>query len=186
MNPDLKGFIAAAESVGRDARTMFGNLNERQLNWQPNAKSWSVGLCLEHLIKTNNQILASIQPRVSGDYQTTIFERLAIGSTFFGKFILKASQPENKRKNKAPKVFAPTNQISANVVARFTENQEKVVALMQASEKLDLEKTIITSPVARFVTYSLWYAYKIIVTHERRHFAQAACVMKNPDFPDKS
>lgn len=184
MNPDLKGFISAAESIAKDAKTLFGDLSETQLNWQPSAKVWSVGLCLEHLIKTNNEILASVQARVDDEQQTTIFERMALGSTFFGKFILKASQPENKRQNKAPKVFAPaTSQVTADVVTRLVENQEKVIALMRASAQLDLEKTIITSPVARFVTYSLWYAYKIIVTHERRHFAQAARVMKNADFP---
>lgn len=185
MNPDLKGFIAAAESIGKDAAAMFGNLSEAQLNWQPNAKVWSVGLCLEHLIKTNTQLLASVQARVNGDYQATIFERAAIGTTFFGKFILKASQPENKRKNKAPKVFAPArSRVSADVVARFIENQEKVIALMRASERLDLEKTIVTSPVARFITYSLWYVYKIVVTHERRHFAQANRLIKDAQFPD--
>jgi hypothetical protein len=44
---------------------------------------------------------------------------------------------------------------------------------MKATEHLDLEKIIITSPALGMVTYSLMDAYRIIVVHEARHFQQA-------------
>lgn len=184
MNPELKGLIEAAKSVSEDARRLFGGLSETQLNWQPNAESWSVGLCLEHLIKTNEEILGAVESHVGGKHKKTIFERLALGSNYFGNYVLKAVQPENKGKLKAPKVFRPTaSSVGADVVERFVENQQKVVKLMEASGNLDLEKTIITSPVAPFIVYSLWNAYKIVVTHERRHFRQAQNVMEMEGFP---
>jgi hypothetical protein len=184
MNPELNGFIAAAKSIAYDARTLFGALSERQLNWQPNAESWSVGLCLEHLIKTNDEVLGAVESHISGGHKKTIFEKLALGSNIFGNYVLKAVQPENKGKLKAPKVFRPAaSTVSADVVDRFVANQQKVIKLMEGSGKLDLEKTIITSPAASFVTYSLFNAYKIIVTHERRHFRQAQNVMEMSEFP---
>ncbi len=184
MNPELKSLIVAAKSVAEDARTLFGGLSEAQLNWQPNAESWSVGLCLEHLIKTNEELFDAAESHIKGIHKKTIFERLALGSNYFGNYALKAVQPENKSKIKAPKVFRPTaSSVSADVVERFAENQQKVIDLMQASAKLDLEKTIITSPVAPFIVYSLFNAFKIVVTHERRHFRQAQNVMELGDFP---
>lgn len=184
MNPELNTLITAAKSVAEDARELFGNLSEAQLNWQPNAESWSVGACLEHLIKTNDEMLGAAQSHIDGTHKKTILERLALGSNYFGNYILKAVQPENKSKGKAPKVFRPiASNVSADVVERFVANQQKIIELMKASDKLDLEKTIVTSPAASFVTYSLFNAYKIVVTHERRHFRQAQNVMKLPEFP---
>jgi hypothetical protein len=184
MNPELNGFITAAKSIAYDAKTLFGGLSERQLNWQPNAESWSVGLCLEHLIKTNEEMLGAVESHITGDHKKTIFERLALGSNYFGNYVLKAVQPENRSKVKAPNVFRPAaSKVSADVVDRFAANQERIIELMSRSDKLDLEKTIVTSPVARFITYSLFNAYKIVVTHERRHFRQAQNVMQLLDFP---
>lgn len=184
MNAELNGLINAAKSVAEDAKTFFGNLNVTQLNWQPNAESWSVGLCLEHLIKTNEEMLGAAQSHIDRTHRKTIFERLALGSNFFGNYVLKAVQPETKTKLKAPKVFRPVaSNVNADIVERFVLNQQKVIAVMEASDKLDLEKTIITSPVAPVVVYSLWNAYKIVVTHERRHFRQAQNVMQTEGFP---
>ena len=184
MNTELNGFIAAAKSIAYDAQTLFGGLTERQLNWQPDPKSWSVGLCLEHLIKTNDEILGGVESRIRGTRRQTIFERMAVGSNFFGNYILKAVQPENKSKLKAPKVFKPaTSSVSADIVNKFVANQERIIELMRASEELDLARTIVASPAASFVTYSLFNVYKIVVTHERRHFRQAQNVMKLPEFP---
>ena len=184
MNAELNGFITAAKSIAYDAKTLFGGLSERQLNWQPNAESWSVGLCLEHLIKTNDEMLGAVESHISGAHKKTVFERLALGSNFFGNYVLKAVQPENKSKLKAPKAFQPAaSSVATDIVDRFIANQERIIELMRASDKLDLEKTIITSPAASFVTYSLFNAYKIVVTHERRHFRQAQNVMELPEFP---
>jgi hypothetical protein len=186
MNPELEGLISAAKSVAEDARVLFGDLNEAQLNWQPDAESWSVGLCLEHLIKTNDELLGAVEPHVAGAHRKTIFEQLALGSGFFGNYVLKAVQPETKAKIKAPKVFRPeTSNVNADVVERFVANQQKIIALMKRSAQLDLQKTIVTSPVAPVVVYSLWHAFKIVVTHERRHFRQAQNVMNLSEFPKK-
>lgn len=184
MNSELNGFITAAKSIAYDAETLFGGLSERQLNWQPNAESWSVGLCLEHLIKTNEKMLGAVKSHIEKPHKKTIFEKLSVGSNFFGNYILKAVQPENKTRLKAPKAFKPAaSNVSADIVDKFIANQQQVIELMRASENLDLARTIITSPAARFVTYSLFDAYKIAVTHERRHFRQAQNVMQLPDFP---
>ncbi len=187
MNPDLSSLIAAARSIGVDAKTFFGGLDERQLNWKPNQKSWSVGQCLEHLIVTNRELLRAVKTHVDGTHRKTIFERWAFGSGYFGGYVLKAVQPENPRKSNAPKVFRPTrSRISGDVVERFTAQQAEAARLMEQSAELDLEKTIVTSPVARFVTYSMLDAFKILVNHERRHFRQAKNLMKMPDFPESS
>ena len=55
---------------------------------------------------------------------------------------------------------------------------------MKATEDLDVEKIIISSPVTKLVTYSLMDAYRIIITHEQRHLLQAKKVSKTDGFPN--
>jgi hypothetical protein len=45
---------------------------------------------------------------------------------------------------------------------------------------------IITSPFAGAVIYSLLDAFRLVVAHERRHFAQARRVMETHGFPPAS
>ena len=53
---------------------------------------------------------------------------------------------------------------------------------MKATEHLDVEKIVITSPALAVVTYSLIDAYRIIVVHEHRHFQQARRVTEESGF----
>ena len=97
---------------------------------------------------------------------------------------MKAVQPQNPKKIKHPKVFAPTrSQINADIVDEFVAHQNKVIGYFEACRDIDLRKTVISSPVANFITYRLLDAFKIIVVHERRHFAQAQRVMQSEGFP---
>ena len=55
---------------------------------------------------------------------------------------------------------------------------------MKATEHLNLEKIVVTSPAAAAITYSLMDAYRIIVVHEQRHFQQAKRVIQESGFPN--
>jgi uncharacterized damage-inducible protein DinB len=54
-NPFLKDIFAQLDIVSEQVKQNFIDLDESQLNWKPNEKSWSIGQCLDHLIVTNNQ-----------------------------------------------------------------------------------------------------------------------------------
>jgi hypothetical protein len=69
------------------------------------------------------------------------------------------------------------------VIDDFVAQQATIVEKMKATEHLDLEKIVITSPVAAVVTYSLMDAYRVIVVHEHRHFQQAKRVTEESGFP---
>jgi hypothetical protein len=98
--------------------------------------------------------------------------------------ILKAVQPQTKRKLKADPRFEPASSaIRGDIIAKFKAHQEEVIDYMKITKRLNLRRVIITSPVASFATYSLLDAYRILVAHERRHMAQARRVMETNGFP---
>ncbi|HEV2762505.1 MAG TPA: DinB family protein [Pyrinomonadaceae bacterium] len=180
LAPLLGDLAALAEEAQRE----FGALSARQLNWKPDAKQWSVGQCLEHLIKTNGAYFPRLEQMSRGEWKPTAWERLGLLSKFFGRTLLKFVSPESKLKANAPSRLKPSGSgVDARVVNSFVEHQQRLAELMRANDKLDPERVYVTSPVASFVTYSLLDGYRVIVAHERRHLAQARRVTQMEGFP---
>jgi hypothetical protein len=184
MNVELEKLISELEKISDDARATFGNLSAEQINWKPDAKSWSVGQCFDHLIVTNESEFPEIEKVIKGEHKNPFWGKVPFLTDFWGRFVLKAVEPENTKKTKNPKVFSPSaSEVDANIINRFIEHQQKTIELMKATKDLDLTKIIIPSPVASFVTYRLSDTYKIVVQHEKRHFKQAERVMQASGFP---
>ena len=184
MNAELSNLIAQVESNSAETREKFGALSNEQLNWKPSADSWSVGQCFDHLVVSHHGMLAKFESMVEGDHKTTVFEKLPFLPKFFGNFLVKAVSPENPKKTKNPGIFDPAqSDVEPGVIEKFLADQEKIAALMKRSEHIDLEKTIMTSPVASFITYSMLNGYRVIAYHGKRHLLQAERVTRSEGFP---
>ena len=180
---ELANLIATANKIANDARSTFGNLSPSQLNWKPGADRWSVGQCFDHLLMSNKGYFPVIDNVFAGK-KRTFWERMPVLPGLAGKLLIKSMEPTSTRKVKAPKRFQPAqSDISASVINAFVEQQGKLIEKMKASEHLDLEGIVITSPVSAAITYSLMDAYRLIVVHEQRHFQQAQRVMEESAFP---
>jgi len=183
MSGELDRLVSEAGTIAGDVRTSFGKMSAEQLNWKPSAGRWSVAQCLDHLLTSNQGYLPIIESVRSGQRKTRFLERLPVLPGLAGKLLIKSLDPASTRKLKAPKNFQPAqSNISASVIDDFVAQQDKLVAGMNSTSHLHLERIVITSPAASFVTYSLLDAYRIIVVHERRHFQQAQRVAAEPGF----
>jgi DinB family protein len=184
MNAELAKLIDEAGVIAEDAQKTFGHLNPKQLNWKPSPTQWSVAQCLDHLIVINSTYFPVIEKIARDGYKPSGQQRLPLLPRLFGPLVLTAVSPEGKRNYKASSHVLPSSSaISADIVARFRAHQQELIQHMKMTENLDLSNTIITSPVASFATYSMLYAYRIVVAHERRHLLQAQRVMDAMGFP---
>jgi hypothetical protein len=184
MNEELPKLIEEANAIAGDAQKSFGQLNAQQLNWKPSANQWSVAQCLEHLIVINSAYFPTIEKIVRNGYKPSLQQRLPVLPRFFAWMVIKAVSPETKAKFKTARHVAPSiSTIAADIVARFKAHQQELIRHMTMTDKLDLKKIIINSPVASVATYSALDAYRIAVTHERRHLLQAKRVMQAAGFP---
>ena len=184
MNEQLDKIIQNAGTIAKEARSSFGGLSAEQLNWKPAAERWSIAQCFDHLIQSNKGFFPVIESVLAGTRKTTFLERLPILPGLAGKLLIKSLDPASTRKIKAPKNFEPAqSNISASIIEDFVAQQEKIVEGMKSTSHLDLNKIIVTSPAASFVTYSLIDGYRIIVVHEQRHFQQAQRVAAETGFP---
>ena len=183
---DLSTLVNSIKTIAGEARTTFGALSASQLNWQPSAERWSVAQCFEHLLTSNKGYLPVIDGVIAGRKQT-FWENMPLLPKLGGKLLIKTLDPASTRKLKAPKSFEPAqSDIRASIIDDFIAQQGTIVEKMKATERLDLERIVITSPAVSAVTYSLMDAYRIIVVHEQRHFQQAKRVTEEPAFPHSS
>lgn len=187
VNKELAQLVDQLQRVSQETEHSFGNLTPEQLNWKPSANEWSIAQCFEHLIVSNAGYLPLIEKIARGEHQPSLKERVPVLPRFFGTMVLKAVQPQGKRKFKAGRGFQPsTSSISSDIIPRFITQQAQLADRMRSTEHLDLGNIIVTSPVASFVTYSLLSAYRIVVAHEQRHLAQAKRVTVRDGFPTHS
>ncbi|MDT5060768.1 MAG: hypothetical protein QOH63_1227 [Acidobacteriota bacterium] len=183
----LTGLVSAANTITNQTRAGFGDLTAPQLNWKPGADQWSVAQCFDHLVTANGAFFPMFEKVLSGEKKNTFWESLPWLPAFWGKMVIKAVAPESTRKLKAPKIFQPSSSsVDGTIIRRFIDQQNQVIRYMKATEDLDLEKIKISSPVTRFITYSLMDAYRIIITHEKRHLLQAMRVSEMDGFPKGS
>ncbi|MBV9927627.1 MAG: DinB family protein [Acidobacteria bacterium] len=183
-NGEIDGFVKELGAVASDASKVFGSLSAAQLNWKPSAGQWSVGQCFDHLIVTNRCFFPDMERVANGTYRSSLWGRVSPLSGFFARFIMKALDPEQGRKTKAPRVFEPAqSNVAADVIRQFVAHQDELSAHMRATERADLRGLKVTSPVSPVATYSLLDAYRIVVAHERSHFEQARRVTQSEGFP---
>ena len=181
----LPVLIDVAKQVPGEVRAEFGALGTDQLNWKPAADKWSVGQCFDHLLTSNSEYFPIFDRVLQGQKKTnTIWESLPGLPRLWGQMLIKSVSPDAARKQKAPKIFAPTTSaVDAGIIPRFIDQQERVISYLNTITAVDADTIIITSPVARVITYSLLDACRVIVAHEQRHILQARRVTQLPRFP---
>jgi len=182
MKNDTAAISAEIEQITNDFRTAFGSLSEAQLNWKPCPDSWSVAQCIDHLIKSNDEVKPRIDAKINGG-KNSFWEQWSPLTGFFGNF-LKNGLSSDKKKFKAPsKTIVPPSEVEPGIVDRFAENQKIVINDINAMADLDWDKTVITSPFLGLMTYRLRDGVGILIEHEKRHFRQAKRVTQTEGFP---
>lgn len=176
--------LQEAARLGEEVRQRFGPLGPEQVNWKPAEGEWSVGQCLEHLVISNQPYVQIFEDSLAGRRRRRLWERMPLLPDLFGKFLIGALHPETGRPVKARPAFRPSSsRLEPAIVGRFLDQHAQLARLMEASGRLDLDGTIITSPVLGLIIYSLMDACRIIVVHEMNHVAQARRVMESAGFP---
>lgn len=185
MRERIADAIEALKATSEDVRSNFGGLSSEQLNWKPSAKSWSVAQCLDHLITIDGLYFPLFEELRKGRTVSTFWERVSPLSGFFGSYLIKVLSPDHAKKVKtSKKAYPSSSEIDAGIIARFEQhNRDLAEHLENLPAEIDLKRTIITSPLASFVTYSLDDCITILTVHERRHFEQARRVMGSEGFP---
>lgn len=180
---NLQNITDEIVAISQNAEFVFGKLSDAQLNWRPADEQWSVGQCFEHMIKTNELFYNELDKLADGTRRHSLWERISPFSGFFGKMLVKSlKKDERKFKAPSPKIVPPS-EIDPNIVEIFAAHQSELLEKIKSVEATGWEKTKVTSPFSRLLTYRLEDAFHVVIEHERRHFRQAERVFKHENFP---
>jgi hypothetical protein len=165
---------AELDEITQAFKQDFGALSGDELNWKPNASTWSIAQIIQHLIVVNETYYPVLEQIRSNTYYTPRFGQIGFINRFFGNLILNSVQPEQKRKIKTFPIWEPElSAIRSDIVTRFEKHQHELKLIIQSSEDLLARHTVISSPANRMIVYKLETAFDIMVAHEKRHFKQA-------------
>jgi hypothetical protein len=183
MDKRITEITTALRQVAEDARATFGGLTSDQLNWKPAEKSWSVGQCFEHIIKTNEQFFPEFEKLASGQRKNTFFQSYSPFTGMMGRFLIKAVSEDSKKAKAPSKDIVPPSDISGDIIDRFSTHIAGVNEMIGKCASADRQKTVVTSPFLSVFTYTLDDAYTVLVEHTKRHFRQAKRVTEAEGFP---
>jgi hypothetical protein len=111
------------------------------------------------------------------------WERYSPFTKIWGHIMKDQLQEQVKRKMKAPKKIKPANKATPEIIDQYNRSIQQFLEYISKCNTIDIDKTIITSPLVSIITYSLRDALHFLVTHELRHISQAIKVKRNADFP---
>jgi hypothetical protein len=174
-------------AIARDTQSVFGALDEQQLNWRPDATRWSVAQCFDHLLNANREMFQAIDAAMDGSHPPTVWQRLPILPRVFGSLLINSVTPEAKRKLQAPRKAVPSSSaIDGRIIDRFIAYQPEAAARVRSLDGREPARVIMVSPFASFITYSVLDGCRIIAAHQRRHFEQARRVTQEPGFNSRA
>ncbi|MBO6517629.1 MAG: DinB family protein [Bacteroidia bacterium] len=170
----VENLVLEIGQVTRDFESYFGELTSHQMNFKPSSDSWSIAQNIDHLMAVNRSYYDTIDGMLDGSFTPPFHGRIGFVVNFLGKSILRSVEPSRKRKIKTFPVWEPTlSDFGPAILDDFKREQDMLIEHLRKSEGLLKQGAVISSPANRNIVYTLETAFKIIITHEKRHLAQA-------------
>ncbi len=183
-NSYLSDMVEQAQATTERVTSAFGDLSGERLNWKPNARSWSVAQCLDHLITADKTYMVQLEAIASGRKETSFWESLTLFPRVWGALVRWGVHPDNRLRTRTATVLYPdSSDLPDTIVTDFARHVDELLKLIETTDGLDHTRVNLTSPPARVITYSVKDAIIIMVTHLERHYRQARAVTKLEGFP---
>lgn len=176
MYPELQALEEELDAAQRDAEAVVSRLGDERGRWRPEAGSWSVIECLDHLAKTNRIYLETMRPTALRAREQGRRRRGPAVPGVMGRFFVKSLEPPVKPsfRGRAPQNIQPRSELSlTEALESFVMYQDQVRAFLRENEELDLAGVQFRNPFLPLLRFSLATGLHAITAHERRHLWQA-------------
>ena len=184
---DLREIQAQLEANDHKAQALLRDLDEEQLNWRPDERSWSIAQCLDHLNVANRVYLAPMLQAIEEARRKGAVRKGPIRPGFFGRWFVASMEAPPKRKLPAPRKIVPAvRKGRAELIEDWRLAQAEVNAVLREAAGIDLNGTRFVNPFISLIRFSVGTGFQVIAAHERRHLWQAEQVRGRAAFPQSS
>jgi DinB superfamily len=170
---ELQGQLEAAE---RDAEALVAGLSQEQGTRRPEAGSWSVSECLDHLATGNRVYLRAMQEPANRARTRGRLRWRPAKPGLVGRLVVSTFEPPPRwwSRRKSPRSIRPRSEPPlAETFASFVASQADFQAFLRVNADLDLAGIRFPNPFIRGIRFSLATGLHLIAAHERRHLWQA-------------
>lgn len=149
----------------------FKVLSEEKLNQKTDVKSWSILECIEHLNLYSSYYNREIK-RALGKLEGS--SAVPFKLSWLGKKSINAIKAENTKKQKTFKHMNPnSSQLEEEVLENFIQHQKDLIALIDATANLNLNKKKVRIEFFKLVKLSVYETFVFMIEHQNRHIQQA-------------
>lgn len=183
------------EAAGHEAEDLAAGLTGEQLWWRPGPEAWSVGECLDHLVRTGEAYLEVLDEAIEEGRRRGLRADRDYRPSLVGRWLPGFLEPPPGLKVPAPGSIRPRapapgdeerGDPEANAgdpLAAFLDLRERFARRLRAADDLDISRIRVPSPFVPLLRFDLGAAFRVIAAHERRHLWQARRVREAEGFP---
>jgi hypothetical protein len=184
LNPEVERLLFQEKVITEELEGLMDGLSEPQFQWTPQPGTWSMGQCIDHLNATDRTFLSNIEAAIAKGRAAGMVGEGPYTYGFFSRLMHRMTIPPVKRRFPAPAMFRPgMNKNKAAVLMEWKTNHERMKAVMESANGLDMQRIKVQSPASKLVKVNLGMAFWILTAHEKRHLWQARNVRNNLGFP---
>jgi len=176
------------EDILNNAISKWQMIPHSRFALRPAPGKWSANECLQHLNSYGNYYLPAIENAIrrsvlKQQYPAAQFKTGWLGN-YFTKMMLPSKSGSIKKMN-SPGAHVPKSILmSHEVITSFIDQQEKMLQLLEAAKKIDLNKTKVSISIAPIIKLKLGDVFSFIIAHNQRHVLQAENALNIPkDMP---
>ncbi len=149
---------------------------------RPSSESWSANECLQHLNSYGRFYLPAIESVLSRSEKRESSTQFSPGwlGNYFTKLMMPSKDGNVSKKMNSPKDHAPKTIIESRlVISEFIDQQEKLLALLANSKRVNLNRTKVGISIAPIIKLKLGDVFRFVIAHQVRHILQAERALSN-------
>ncbi len=166
----------ALEEMAVTITAEFSGLPAETVDYKPDANTWSINECFDHLIQSNREYYTLFDALHDGTYRRGALSRIPLLSRGLGRLVARVVSPDYKGRSRTSHQLYPRQpRYGRNLADDLVEENQVLIAHIRRCGQYDLGR-VVTSPINGLVAYSLGDCIRILVDHEARHLGQARSV----------
>jgi hypothetical protein len=179
LAPEIDDFRRQFEELATDVDALVAPLTDSEFVWQPAPDRWSIGQCIDHLNATAREYLPVLDAGIADAMRRGLYGPGPYRYNWVGRLHVLLMQPNSWFRANAPRSFyPPPSRSRQEIMAAFRAYQVQYVDRLRQANGLDLARARAASPVVHWMPMPLGSAFALLITHERRHIAQAQRVLQ--------
>lgn len=182
LAPEIDQFRTQFEQLSADADALTAPLTDEQFTWRPDQDSWSIAECLDHLNATARVYLPALDEGISDAIRRGVYGDGPFKYNWLGRMSVRFSDMR-VRLRATEEVQPGVGRTRREILAAFRAYQVQYIDRLRQANGVDLARARVRMPVTSWLKIPLGSGLAVVVSHSRRHLAQARRITELEQFP---